>query len=107
MIQPRNDYVLVERLEEPQKGTIIIPDVAKERSLRGKVLAIGPGKWIEGINGGLVRRTPEVNVGDLVLFNSKWSDLSSTHYAEDGPAHFDQKLHLIQEGDIFARENAR
>lgn len=103
MIEPRNDMVLIERIEDKRMGRILFPDIAKEKSIKGKILAVGPGKMIEGINGGMVRRPPEVKVGDIVLFNSKWSDFSGSHYADD-QIH-DKNLHLVMEGDIFARIN--
>lgn len=102
MIQPRNDYVLIERLDNPDKiGRIFVPDIAQEKSFKGKVLAVGPGKLVEGVNGGLVRKKLEVKPGDRVLFNSKWSDFSSTHYVEDNPAMIGDHLHLVREQDII------
>ena len=48
-IRPLNDRVLVSREEEQQKsaGGIIIPDTAKEKPQRGKIVAAGPGKMGE------------------------------------------------------------
>jgi chaperonin GroES len=65
-IKPLQDRVIVKRLEEEQKtaGGIIIPDSAKEKPQQGKVLAVGPGKVLEG--GTRIDMT--VSVGDLVLF---------------------------------------
>ena len=65
-IQPLGDRVLVEPLEAEDKttGGIIIPDTAKEKQQRGKVVAVGKGRVTEE---GKV--TPlEVKAGDLVLF---------------------------------------
>ena len=65
-IQPLGDRVLVEPLEAEDKttGGIIIPDTAKEKQQRGKVIAIGKGRVSE--EGKL---TPlEVKVNDEVLF---------------------------------------
>ena len=65
-IRPLNDRVLVVREEEEQKsaGGIIIPDTAKEKPQRGKIVAAGPGKM--GEDG---KRIPlEVKAGDRVLF---------------------------------------
>ena len=65
-IRPLNDRVLVIREEEEQKssGGIIIPDTAKEKPQRGKVIAAGPGKM--GEDG---KRVPlEVKAGDRILF---------------------------------------
>ena len=65
-IQPLGDRVLVEPLEAEDKtsGGIIIPDTAKEKQQRGKVVAVGKGRVTE--EGKL---TPlEVKAGDQVLF---------------------------------------
>ena len=65
-IQPLGDRVLVEPLEAEDKtsGGIIIPDTAKEKQQRGKVVAVGKGRTNE--EGKL---TPlEVKVNDQVLF---------------------------------------
>ena len=65
-IKPLNDGVLVRREDEEQKsvGGIIIPDTAKEKPQRGKVVAVGSGK--KDADG---KRIPmEVKVGDRVLF---------------------------------------
>jgi chaperonin GroES len=65
-IKPLQDRVIVKRLEEEEKtaGGIIIPDTAKEKPQQGKVLAVGPGKVLEG--GTRVDLT--VKEGDVVLF---------------------------------------
>ncbi|MGD9078260.1 MAG: co-chaperone GroES [Desulfobacterales bacterium] len=65
-IRPLNDRVLVLREDEEQKsaGGIIIPDTAKEKPQRGKVVAVGTGKIDK--NG---KRIPlELKVGDRILF---------------------------------------
>lgn len=106
-----NDYVLIQRIEEKPKGVIVAPDVAKEKGIKGKVLAVGPGKWVEGINGDcLVRRKPEVKPGDVVYFNSKWNDFAGDHYTTSSYVEARtnaerDKIHLVQEADIFAIQN--
>jgi chaperonin GroES len=65
-IKPLNDRVLVLREDEEQKsaGGIIIPDTAKEKPQRGKVVDVGPGKVDKD-----GKRTPlEVKAGDRILF---------------------------------------
>lgn len=65
-IKPLNDRVLVLREDEEQKsaGGIIIPDTAKEKPQRGKVVATGTGKMDKD-----GKRIPlEVKVGDRILF---------------------------------------
>lgn len=101
MIQPLHDKVLIERMDVPGSSVIIVPEIAQERSMLGKVLAVGPGKWIEGINGGRVRRPVDVKPGQYVYFNSKWDDLSGTHYSEDKIR--DKNLHLVMEADILLK----
>jgi chaperonin GroES len=65
-MKPLYDRVLVKRFEEKEqkKGSIIIPDTAKEKPMEGKVVAVGAGAVNkEG------KRTPlEVKVGDRILF---------------------------------------
>ena len=65
-IRPLHDRVLIERMEEEQKtaGGIIIPETAKERPQRGKVIAVGKGRIQE--NGEII--PPTVKEGDKVLF---------------------------------------
>ena len=65
-IQPLGDRVLVEPLEAEEKTSsgIVIPDTAKEKQQKGKVIAVGKGRINE--EGKL---TPlEVKVNDQVLF---------------------------------------
>jgi chaperonin GroES len=65
-IKPLQDRVIVKRVEgeEVTSGGIIIPDTAKEKPQQGKILAVGPGKVLEG--GTRVDMT--VKEGDMVLF---------------------------------------
>jgi len=64
--RPLHDQVLVIREESEQKsaGGIIIPDTAKEKPQKGKLVAVGPGRMDrEG------KRIPlEIKAGDRVLF---------------------------------------
>lgn len=65
-LRPLHDRILVARLEEDDttKGGIIIPDSAKEKPQRGKVIAVGKGKV--GDDGSF--RPLELKEGDTVLF---------------------------------------
>jgi chaperonin GroES len=90
-IRPLNDRVLVIREEEEQKsaGGVIIPDTAKEKPQRGKVVAVGPGKV--GEDG---KRTPlEVKSGDRILF----SKYAGTEIKLDGVEHV-----FMREDDILS-----
>ena len=65
-LRPLHDRIIVQRLEEDEKtkGGIIIPDSAKEKPQRGKVVAVGKGKVSEDGN----IRPLDLKAGDTVLF---------------------------------------
>ena len=65
-LKPIGDKVVVEVIDEPQTTAsgIVLPDSAKEKSQRGKVIAVGTGKLLD--NG--QRVALEVSVGDTVVF---------------------------------------
>jgi chaperonin GroES len=65
-VRPLHDRILVQRLDEgPQEiGGILIPDSAKEKPQRGKVIAAGNGKLSEDGD----RVALDVKVGDTILF---------------------------------------
>ncbi len=65
-IKPLHDRVVIERLEEERTsaGGIVIPDTAAEKPVRGKVVAVGPGKVLD--NGSLAPLG--VKSGDEVIF---------------------------------------
>lgn len=65
--KPLKDRVLVEYSDEAEKsaGGLYIPDTAKEKPQKGKVIAAGPGRVTE--DGKLQKM--DVKVGDIVLFD--------------------------------------
>ena len=71
-LKPLSDHVLLEPLEEERttKSGIVLPDTAeKEKPVKGKVLATGPGRLEKG------ERVPmSVKVGDVVLFKKYGPD---------------------------------
>jgi chaperonin GroES len=81
----------VEVVEEPEKsvGGILLPDTAKEKSQRGKVLAVGSGRILD--NGQKV--APEVKVGDTVVY----AKYGGTEFKLDG-----KELMILSERDIHA-----
>jgi chaperonin GroES len=88
--RPLHDRVLIRRVEEDERsaGGIIIPDTAKEKPMRGEVLAVGPGGRDE--KGKL---TPlDVKAGDHIIFG-KWS---GTEVRIDG-----EELLIMKESDIM------
>jgi chaperonin GroES len=90
-LQPLGDRVVVEReaSEEKTAGGIVLPDTAKDKPARGKVISVGDGKLLE--NG---QRSPlQVKVGERVIFSS---------YAGETFKVDDQDLLLMREDDILA-----
>ena len=85
-IKPLADRVVVEAAaaEEKTAGGIIIPDTAKEKPQRGKVVAAGPGKKDE---------PTQVKVGDIILYGK----YSGTEIQVDGKDYL-----IMRESDIFA-----
>jgi chaperonin GroES len=90
-IRPLHDRVLVKRLEEEDKtaGGLFIPDTAKEKPIRGKVVAVGAGKRDKD---GKVHKL-DVKAGDRILF----SKYSGTEVKLDGEEHL-----IMREDDILA-----
>jgi chaperonin GroES len=65
-IHPLDDRIVVEPMEAEEKtaGGILIPDTAKEKPQKGKVVAVGPGKLLDDGK----RAVPAVKKGDIVLY---------------------------------------
>ncbi|MBF0477732.1 MAG: co-chaperone GroES [Deltaproteobacteria bacterium] len=90
-IKPLQDRILVVRLEEQlvTAGGIIIPDTAKEKPQRGKVVAAGPGRTKDDGT-----KIPlDVKAGDKVLF----SKYSGSEVKIEGVEHL-----IMREDDIQA-----
>lgn len=85
-VRPLADRVLVEAAEAETKtaGGIIIPDTAKEKPMRGKIVAAGPGKKDEPTT---------VKVGDTVLYGK----YAGTEITIDGKEYL-----IMKESDIYA-----
>ena len=65
-LRPLHDRIIVQRISEDEKtaGGIIIPDSAKEKPQKGKVIAVGKGKV--GEDGKI--RPVDLKAGDTILF---------------------------------------
>lgn len=85
MLKPLADRVLIEPApaEEKTASGIIIPDTAKEKPLKGKVIAAGPGKTDEKMT---------VKAGDTVLYGQ----YSGTEIKIDGKTYL-----IMRESDIY------
>ena len=85
-VRPLHDRVLVERSDEKEKskGGIIIPDTAKEKPQKGKVVAVGPGKKDEPMT---------IKEGDNVLYGK----YGGTEVHIEGVDYL-----IMRESDIYA-----
>ena len=65
-VRPLHDRILVERVEEEEKtkSGLFIPDTAKEKPQKGKIVAVGAGK----MNDKGERVKMDVKAGDFILF---------------------------------------
>ncbi|MCL4257099.1 MAG: co-chaperone GroES [Anaerolineales bacterium] len=90
-LKPLADRVLVEPIEDEEitPGGIVLPETAKEKPQRGKILATGPGGRDE--DGKVIAM--EVAVGDTVLF----AKYAGTEIKVEG-----KKLMILRQSDLLA-----
>lgn len=91
-IKPLDDRVVVEPMdpEEVTAGGIVLPDSAKEKPQRGKVVAVGPGRLMDSGE----RSAVSVTVGDHVLFGK----YGGTDLEVNG-----RDIKILRESDILAK----
>ena len=83
-IQPLDDRVLVEQMEEEEKvGSIIIPESAKEKPRMAKVIAVGTDEELQEL----------VKAGDTIIYSK---------YSGDELKVDDKEYIIVQRGDILA-----
>jgi chaperonin GroES len=92
-LKPLGDRLIVRAIEEEETTAsgIVLPDTAKEKPQKGKVLAVGDGK----VNEDTGKRTPlDVAEGDEVLY----SKYGGTEIKVDG-----EELLVLRESDVLAK----
>lgn len=91
-IRPLDDRVVVEPIEaeETTAGGIVLPDTAKEKPQRGKVVAVGPGRLMESGQRGEL----SVAVGDEVIYGKYGGTDIEVNGAE---------VKVLRETDILAK----
>lgn len=91
-LKPLGDRVVVEREEakDTTEGGIVLPETAKDKPQKGKVLSVGDGR----VTNDGKRRELQVKVGDVVLFTS--------YAGEEFKLEGDKKVLLMREDDILA-----
>jgi chaperonin GroES len=90
-LQPLGDRVVVQAIEAEQvtASGLVLPDTAAEKPQRGKVLAVGEGRFEDG------KRVPvSVAEGDEVIY----SKYGGTEIKVDG-----EDLLILRESDILAK----
>lgn len=92
MLKPLGDRVLVEIVEEAEQktaGGLYVPDSAKEKSQRGKVVAVGAGKMTDDGK----RIAMDIKEGDTVYF----AKYGGTEVTLEG-----KNYSLLSERDVLA-----
>ena len=91
-VRPLDDRVVVEPLEAEDKSTggILLPDTAKQKPQRGRVLAIGPGKLSDKGE----RTAVSVGKGDEVIYG---------RYAGNDIQVDRKEIKILRESDILAK----
>jgi chaperonin GroES len=90
-VKPLDDRVLVKQseAEETTAGGIVLPDTAKEKPQRGKVIAAGPGRLLDSGERGQMG----VKKGDEVYYGK----YAGTEIKIDG-----EEYVILKESDILA-----
>jgi len=91
-IRPLYDRVVVKPLESDEKtsGGILLPDTAKEKPIKGQVVAVGKGKVLE--NGQVVPLM--LKVGDKIIYGK----YSGTDIKFNG-----EELKIMKEDEVLAK----
>lgn len=90
-VKPLSDRILIEQSDANSvtKGGIVLPDNAKEKPTKGKVLAVGPGRTTD--KGDVIKMS--VNVGDEVYYEK----YAGSELDVDG-----EKYIMIKESNVVA-----
>ncbi len=91
-IRPLDDRVVVEPLEAEEKtaGGILLPDTAKQKPQRGRILAVGPGKLRDDGE----RSALSVSINDEVIYGK----YSGSDIEVEG-----KEVKILRESDILAK----
>src|SRR5947207_15360690 len=92
-IRPLSDRIVIRRFEAEEKtaGGILLPDNARNKPQRGKILAVGPGRLLKDGT----RRPLQVKAGDTVLFTIWAGDEFRSHQRTEN-------VLLMHEEDVLA-----
>jgi chaperonin GroES len=90
-LKPLRDRVIIRRMEEEEvvEGGIVIPDTAREKPIKGEIVAVGPGRKDD--DGKIIPMN--VKEGNMVVFRK---------YAGNEIVIDDEELLIVEEDDILA-----
>jgi len=93
-LKPLADRVIIKpsEKEEVSPGGIVLPDIAKEKSQEGEIIAVGPGRLSEDGK----RIAMDVKVGDKVIY----AKYGGTEIKIEG-----EELIILREGDILVKKS--
>jgi len=91
-IKPLGDRIVIQRFDPEEKSTggILLPDSARNKPQKGKVLAVGPGHMLKDGT----RRALQLKEGDVVLFTNWAGDEFKQSHGKD--------VLLMREEDVLA-----
>jgi len=91
-IRPLDDRIVVKPMEAEDKtaGGIVLPDTAKEKPQKGKVVAVGAGKLLDDGS----HAQPAVKKGDVILY----AKYGGTEIKLEG-----KDLLIMRESDVLAK----
>ncbi len=91
-LRPLDDRIVVQpsEAESTTAGGIVLPDSAREKPQRGKVVAVGPGKLLDSGNRGEM----SVKIGDMVIYGR----YGGSEIEIDGV-----EMKILRESDILAK----
>ncbi|QDV33634.1 co-chaperone GroES [Tautonia plasticadhaerens] len=91
-IRPLDDRIVIKEIEAEEKtsGGIVLPDTAREKPQRGRVVAVGPGKLLDSGN----RAEIGLKEGDEVLFGK----YAGTEIKLNG-----EEIKILRESDVLAK----
>jgi len=91
-LEPLDDRIVVEPMEAESKtkGGIVLPDTAKEKPQKGKVISVGPGRVTDEGK----RIAPSVKKGDTVVY----ARYGGSEIEIDGKEYM-----ILRESDILAK----
>jgi chaperonin GroES len=91
-VRPLGDRIVIRRFDADEKtaGGIILPDSARNKPQKGKVLSVGPGKLLKDGS----RRPLQIKEGDVVLFTNWAGDEFKQAQGEN--------VLLMREEDVLA-----